>query len=277
MVVYDSVINYAAPAYGTIFAGHFHESDRYSSSRPTGMKDWLITYTLEGGGYFRVGDDERTCSAGDVAILRNDVPHEYGTVPGGRWNFIWAHFPGLPETKYLPDEDLHIQHLGNADLQNRVYRALRNVLQDSRERRALWRQTCENELRGILLLMAERSARRWDRRIEETLHYISRHMKEISKVDDIARAIGLSSSRLSHLFKQETGSTLVEKLNGMRIEQAAMLMKHAGRTATEAAYDVGYRNYNHFAALFRERIGVSPREYLRRSDDRATLANEDRK
>ncbi|RXZ79704.1 helix-turn-helix domain-containing protein [Paenibacillaceae bacterium] len=267
MTIYDQFESYAAPAYGTIFAGHFNETDRYATMRPDGMSDWLITYTLDGEGFFDLSTGQQQCFAGDVALLRSGVPHRYGVAPGKTWNFIWAHFPGMNETHYLSGEDLIIERLGNVHLQNRIYRALRNVLVDSREQRPFWQQLCENEIRGILLLLAERRGEKRDARVEEALHYLSRHMRERITVDDIAQAVGLSSSRLSHLFKEVTGATIVNMLNEMRIRQAAVLIRHAGRTASEAAYEVGFQNYNHFAALFHRQVGSSPREY-RHADDK---------
>ncbi|WP_245585993.1 helix-turn-helix domain-containing protein [Paenibacillus pinihumi] len=261
MSQYDRFESYASPAYGTIFAGHFNETDRYTTSRPGGMEDWLMTYTLSGEGYFHTPSGINQCYEGDLALLRSGVPHEYGAAPGKQWNFIWAHFPGLNETHYLPGEELIVQHLGNEHLQNRVYRALRNVLLDSREQRPLWRELCENEIRGILLLIADRSRDKLDPRVEQTLHYLSRHMREPIKIETVARAVGLSASRLSHLFKATTGTTLVHMLSEMRIRQASALIRHAGRTASEAAYEVGFQNYNHFASQFQRQMGTSPREY----------------
>ena len=41
----------------------------------------------------------------------------------------------------------------------------------------------------------------------------------------------------------------------MRIRHAALLMTHSGRTANEAAQDVGFNSYNHFADQFRKQYG----------------------
>ena len=68
-----------------------------------------------------------------------------------------------------------------------------------------------------------------DPRIEEVLHLLSQHMREPLRIDAIARTVGLSASRLSHLFKQETGSSIVDTLNRMRIRQAALLIEHFRR------------------------------------------------
>ncbi|CAM3681866.1 helix-turn-helix domain-containing protein [Cohnella lubricantis] len=244
-----------------IFGDLFDCDDAYRTSRPQGMKDWLIVYTLAGEGYFRTPSGERRCGEGQAALLRAGVPHEYGTVTGGHWTFLWIHYPGLPENGYLPDEEVWIEHLPGGALRERVERAFRRVLQDSRDRFGLWQQLCENSLREILLLLARRMSRRLDSRIEHTLQLLSHSMKQEIRMDALARQVGLSVSRLSHLFKQETGQTVVEYLNRMRVRQAAMLMERQGRHASEAALDVGYQNYNHFAEQFVKYIGVSPRAY----------------
>lgn len=261
---YDSFEHNNPPRDRPIFAGRFNESDEYMTSRPAGMSDWLITYTVDGEGYFHTAAGEKRCAAGDVTLLRSHVPHQYGTVAGSRWNFIWAHFPGMPETSYLPNEEVLVQPIVNNHIRKRIYRALRSVLEDSREQRTLWHPLCENAIREVLLLVAERQVKQIDPRIEATLHLLSRQMREPLRIEDIAREINLSPSRLSHLFKQETGKSILDTLNGMRIHQAALLIAQSERTASEAALDVGFQNYNHFASLFRKHMGVSPRTYRSR-------------
>lgn len=254
---------------GSIIFGDLYDTDdTYRTSRPQGMRDWLIVYTLAGEGYFRTPSGEKRCGEGQVALLRSGAPHEYGTVAGARWTFLWVHYPGLPENGYLPDEEVWVERLPDGSLRERVERSFRHILQDSRDRLGLWQQLCENSLREILLLLARRMSRRLDPRIEHTLQLMARSMKEELRMDGLARQVGLSVSHLSHLFKQETGHTVVEHLNRMRIRQAALLMERQGRHASEAALDVGYQNYNHFAEQFRKYTGVSPRAYRRGISDR---------
>lgn len=175
--------------------------------------------------------------------------------------FLWIHYPGLPENAYLPEDDILIETLSEERIKDRIERAFRNVLQDSRDRSVLWKPLCENTIREVLLLLAQRTKKRFDPRIEQTLGILSSRMKEEIRVDLLAREVGLSPSRLAHLFKAETGRTIVQHVNQMRIRQAALLMKHSGRLAVEAAIEVGFGNYNHFADQFRKYYGVTPREY----------------
>lgn len=253
---------------GTLLAGHFHETDSYRIKRPAGADSWLIVYTLEGEGYFRVPSGEYSCRPGEIGLLCKGVSHEYGTRKGQRWRFMWAHFAGLPETGLLPDDEVLICPMPSGQVQRRIVRAFRSLLEDSRDRSSYWQSLCENQLRGLLLLVARQLTVEIDSRVAHVMRIMSERMPEPLSLDLIAAEVGLSASRLSHLFKEETGRSVLAALNDMRLEQAALLMLHAGRTATEAALDVGFASYNHFAALFRKRYGVSPTKYRKDSSIR---------
>lgn len=244
---------------GVVIAGHFDNPDTYMTRRPEGMEDWLITYTLKGQGYFVTSGVRSVCGPGDITLLKSGTPHEYGTEKGNRWNFVWAHFsPRMMETGLLPDRELIVHKVESEAVRKRIYRAFKRVLADFGERGPYWHELSENALREILLLLAKRMSKPIDPRIEETIRLLSASMRDEVRIDDLARAIGLSPSRLSHLYKETTGHSIVDSLNSMRIRQAALLLRHTDRTATEVALDVGFSNYNHFLNQFRKRYGVSP-------------------
>jgi AraC family transcriptional regulator of arabinose operon len=261
MKSFDEKTHYEQLQPGVILSGHYLETETYVTRRPEGMRDWLIVYTLDGEGYFRTPAGEKRCGAGDISLLKAGVPHQYGTCPDKNWHFVWAHFPHLLETSFLPDEEVLISKINSEYIRKRIYRSFKRVLRDSRERTGLWYELCENSIREILLLWAERLNQKKDSRVEQVLHILSQKMKDSIRIDDLAKTVCLSPSRLSHLFKQETGESILETLNRMRLRQAALFLEHTDRTATEAALDVGFQNYNHFAELFRKQYGISPRFY----------------
>lgn len=248
-----------AAASGVVIAGHFNEPDTYVTKRPKGRDDWLITYTLGGRGYFVTSGEGRSCGEGDIVLLKAGTPHQYGTERGERWHFVWAHFSSrLMETGLLPDKELIVHRVESGSMRKRIYRAFERVIADLSERGLYWHELSENALREILLLLARRMSRPIDPRIEETLRLLTEGMRDTVRIDDLAKAVALSPSRLSHLFKETTGRSIGETLNAMRIRQAALLLAHTDRSASEVAFDVGFGNYNHFSNQFRKRFGVSP-------------------
>jgi AraC family transcriptional regulator, arabinose operon regulatory protein len=261
-MVFDSPSNNNGFAYRMVIAGHYHESDTYSIVRPDGMSEWLITYTLGGEGYFEADGCEQRVMAGDVTLLKPGTPHCYGTPKGKRWHFVWAHFTGgLMDTSLLPLDALTIRQIEQQAMRERIYQAFLRILSDSREQGAYWHELCLGALREVLMLLAKQQTSGIDPRIEETLYLLAQRMQESVRVEELARSVGLSASRLSHLFKENTGESIVEALNRMRIKQAALLLAHTNRNATEAAHDVGFQNYNHFTRQFRKYIGLTPSEF----------------
>ncbi len=81
----------------------------------------------------------------------------------------------------------------------------------------------------------------------------------------LARRVGLSPSRLSRLFKQQTGTTLVDFRNRQRIERFRQLYGSGERhTLLSAALEAGFGSYPQFHRVFRQIVGCSPQTYARR-------------
>ncbi|MCQ6558493.1 helix-turn-helix domain-containing protein [Paenibacillus mendelii] len=254
----------------TYVAGHFNEADSYSTLRPEGRADWLITYTLSGEGYFKPGNTIYRTQAGDVALLKPGTPQHYGTNPGHRWNFIWTHFTPSPQDAHLwqfPDQEPGFYHvtIENSHSRERIAGALSRIIMDVRQRRPFWKMLCAGAIQELLLLLSQTASRRIDPRVEEAHDLLTKRMKEQVRIEEIAKAVGISESRLSHLFKSETGQSVIDALNRMRLREAAALLLHTHRSAVEISEDVGFSNYNHFLNQFKRRYGESPRTYRKRN------------
>lgn len=81
---------------------------------------------------------------------------------------------------------------------------------------------------------------------------------------DVAEATYTSPAYLSRLFKKEKGVTLTDYLNNIRIEKAKMLLQHNKKTIEEIASEVGYKDRSYFCKIFKQIVGVSPKEYRNR-------------
>ncbi|MFD0716526.1 helix-turn-helix domain-containing protein [Paenibacillus sp. GCM10027626] len=258
-------------AYGTLdrdlfVAGHFHCAENYSTVRQNGRKDWLLTFTLSGEGYFQIGGSRYSAKAGDVILLKDGTPHHYGTTQGEHWQFRWVHFAPDPQMQHLcrfPEQERGFYKLSieAAAVQERISAALERLMLDTRQQRPYWNMLCASAIHEVLWLLNQHAARRFDPRVEEVLALLSADMKRTLRIADIARTVNLSESRLSHLFKLETGQSVVAALNQIRLREAATLLLHTYRSAAEIADDVGFPNYNHFLNQFKKRYGTSPSQY----------------
>ena len=80
----------------------------------------------------------------------------------------------------------------------------------------------------------------------------------------IADYVGLSSSRLSVVFKKETGMTLNQYILYVRMEKAKQLLESEKYRVYEIAHKVGFDDTHYFNKAFRKTIKISPTEYQRK-------------
>mgnify|MGYP003336599678 FL=1 len=85
------------------------------------------------------------------------------------------------------------------------------------------------------------------------------------RLTEVARNAGLSPSRLSRLFREQTGVALVDYRNRQRLERFLALYRPGQRhTITEAALAAGFGSYPQFHRVFTRLLGCSPKDYIRR-------------
>jgi len=94
--------------------------------------------------------------------------------------------------------------------------------------------------------------------------YIADHKFEPIKLEQIARALNVSTFHFCRRFKLETGLTFVEYLSRVRIEQAKLLLHNTHLPISEIAYEIGFQSLTHFNRTFRKLVGTSPTEYRSR-------------
>jgi AraC-like DNA-binding protein len=77
----------------------------------------------------------------------------------------------------------------------------------------------------------------------------------------VARAIGVTPGHVSKLFRTLGGTSLVDYVNALRVENAKRLLRDTRLTVGEVGYRVGFNDCNYFVRVFRRLVGVSPGRY----------------
>lgn len=74
---------------------------------------------------------------------------------------------------------------------------------------------------------------------------------------ELAAAVGLSSSRLAHLFRAQTGLPVRRYLLWLRLGDALRQLAH-GVSLTTVAHAAGFADSAHFSRTFRRMLGITP-------------------
>lgn len=101
------------------------------------------------------------------------------------------------------------------------------------------------------------------KKIRAAMDYIGLNFSQGISVALIAEHVNMGQTYLCTQFKKETGRTLNEYIEEVRIEKAKEFLKDDSLKMEEVAKRVGYGNANYFASVFRKATGVYPSDFRR--------------
>jgi two-component system, response regulator YesN len=99
------------------------------------------------------------------------------------------------------------------------------------------------------------------KQIGAALAYMNEHYREDLAIDQVAKHVAMSTSHFSALLKQMTGSTFLEHMTELRIQQACMLLSGTNMKTYEIANQVGYTDQRYFSQVFKRKMNMTPSEY----------------
>lgn len=92
-------------------------------------------------------------------------------------------------------------------------------------------------------------------------------------VESVSKELGYTRQYVSGSFRRATGRLLGQFLKQKRLEKAARLLKKSQMRITEVSSVCGFDSANYFRHEFRQRFGMSPRQFRQRGSLRALSRN----
>ena len=96
---------------------------------------------------------------------------------------------------------------------------------------------------------------------EKIAEYLQEHRNEDITSTELCRHFSCSRSFLSREFNRQFGKSIPQYRTELRINDAKILLKSSRLTVTEIAFSVGYGDSNYFSNLFKNQVGMTPKEY----------------
>ncbi|MDU4962559.1 MAG: AraC family transcriptional regulator [Sporomusaceae bacterium] len=97
--------------------------------------------------------------------------------------------------------------------------------------------------------------------IKKALDYLDARYNEPTGLADVAVYLNISKCYLCSLFKRETGRSLSQYLNEIRIEKSKELLHEEDLSILEIALAVGFSNQNYYSVMFKRLTSYTPQSY----------------
>jgi AraC-like DNA-binding protein len=270
---------------------YFHDEQNVPSEH---SHDFIeLVFVANGRAEHSFEGESYPIQTGDIFIINPGEVHSYRTKPGDRIEIINCLFtPELIHESLLRELGvsqsmdyfyvhpfLHVRERFHHRLnlsggkEDQVLRLLEAMMEEWEPRRSGYSTIIKLQLLQLLILLSRFYAEsqipctKVSREGEHTLlirritGYLERHFDKKMAVPDLCELFHISNRQLNRVFKQETGQTVTERIQQIRIERAKQYLMECDDKVIQIAHRVGYEDPAFFTQLFRRKVGCSPGQY----------------
>ncbi|MBP3900293.1 MAG: AraC family transcriptional regulator [Blautia sp.] len=240
-------------------------------NRPYGNPHYSCFLSLEGEGELTVSGETMKIREGECFILLPEVPCSYHGL-SRKWIVSSAGFTGGISSSLF--ECLGLRESGVYTISDpcifiRYIAKLRELTQNSQLQKD-WSDCCYRFLLDLSHAITfhpgnglpEQKELPEDSYAFRVITYLESHLAEPVSVPDLADLLGLNSEYLCTVFKKETGLTIIQYLQRLRIGRARMMLERfPERDAAEIGRACGYESPSYFCLQFKRITGTTPNQY----------------
>lgn len=238
---------------------------------PRVLDGYKLVFVTKGKGRVSIGGGAfHPLEAGDMFALFPKERYEYQADPDDPWELMWVAFSGaisfrLMEELNFTQSDYIRKNIVNSSIK-KTLTTLIHALGDREDTNRLaaigqfyvllsYLKQATGHLENSPESAASSSCVSHATRFIEQNYYIE------LDVQTLCDYVNYSRSYLSRVFHQETGFTIPEYINKIRMENAMELLRETTLPLREVATSVGINDSFYFSKLFKKFTGQTPREY----------------
>lgn len=245
------------------FTSHFHDCHQ-------------LLYVVRGAVRVTVGERPYLAGPGSLVVISRLEPHDIRIESPEYLRYTVTLQPDLQGYDALLGETLlsvlvnrpaGFQHMAELPDKGRAEAILAQMAEES-ERSGRMRERMLLLLLSQLLVLfcrsrpesiPENTGNLW--LIQQVRQHIEENFAAKCVLEDLAKQFHLSSSYLSHLFKQVTGSSVIGYLTACRIAAAKRCLAETDQPVGSIAASCGFSDHSNFGRTFRAMTGMTPKAF----------------
>ena len=234
------------------------------------LNDYELVLVTEGSLAVECDGTEYEVNEGEYLIM-SPCKQQKGT-KNGYCSFYWVHFEAEETGDDNPETTITLRRQDICAYKERIIILLKE-LQDADKR---YRdRTLNNYLTGALISelslqsstdMSFKTSRSKEQLNSDIKTYISWHISESLKIEDIASYFEYNEKYLTTFFKKMNGVPLKQYILKEKTEYAKSILTESNTTVSEVAYSIGFSDVHNFSNAFKKVTGMAPGVYRKQFD-----------
>jgi AraC-like DNA-binding protein len=234
------------------------------------LDEYQVVLIATGGGTFESGSQpRRNIRAGDALILFPGEWHRYKPDPETGWTEYWAGFKGTEAERIMasffsPESPVQRGSMG-AELIRQFDRLIQWLKKSIPERELILASHIPLIL-SFLIAGRHQSTSSDDadaRLVRSAKAHMLENLSHKTDLEELAKSLGTSYSRLRSVFKKQTGFAPRQFENMVKMNRSKDLLLSGNYNISKTAEALGYSSVFYFSRAFRKAFGRSPKDWVR--------------
>lgn len=243
-------------------------SEKYNA--PMTRDIYVMHLCVDGKGYFRTDGNQYTVKKGDIFLISPNHQVEYFPDKEHPWTYFWLGFSGSNSLSAVSKCGFNKTPVIKIDIDALMPRFAEIVdIYNSEGSITL-------ECLGIFFIILSKLMKNESDRREKTISVREAHLREAINylkfnmdnnkvtVNDLAASLQLSPIYVINMFSETLNITPKQFLIDYRLNTAKGHLS-AGLSVSETSVKVGYTNPEQFSKSFKQKFGISPKMFQKRS------------
>jgi len=111
------------------------------------------------------------------------------------------------------------------------------------------------------VLQADKGPELMHSTVTNVINFINENVESAMTVEDIANTFNVSTSHLSRIFRENTGTTLVEYIAIRKVEESQYYLRFSKEKISDISDRFYFCNQSYFTRIFKKYTGQTPRRF----------------
>lgn len=252
--------------------GYYPKALYHNRERKLGCKQYILIYCVNGSGWFFINNKRYEVKANHFFILPENTAHAYGSAQNDPWTIYWVHFTGELSKEYYHYLVGHAAFAPKivfpSDERNQLFdEIIRYASMINNIDSVIYANNClYNYLASFknTIFTNSHSDKQKTSVIDSCIKLMKENLGKNLNLFEIAQLMDISISHLSSLFKEKMHDSPYNYYIFLKIQRACYLLWNTSKNIKTIAAELGYEDPYHFSRVFKNTMGLSPKEFRNR-------------
>jgi len=246
--------------------GYYPNAAFHNRERKNDCAQYILIHSVKGKGWYSLGTKRFTIKPNDYFIIPANTAHSYGADISDPWSIYWVHFTGTFAKFYFnlltkTKKNGPISAIVNTSRQLLFYDIIQHLELMNDLDNIIYSNSCLYAFLSSFQPSEMKISVNENDIIQQCITYMKENLDKNLRLDDLSNKLAISSSHLSAIFKKRMKYSPIHLFTSFKVQKACQMLMDSSHNVKTIAYSLGYEDQYHFSRVFKNIMGVSPKNF----------------